>query len=455
MTESEPMANIPLEESIVLVDDPVVKRVNVIWVRHGESCANRYHRLWEVKFGKRDPFLTDKGIAVSLLSGENLIYILKNNHHIERFSLFCSPLARTMETAKLMTKSLTPEEISNDGIIRTCLIQEHQSIVDQPNYYTGSRNTTSIFKSNIEAEIINVEFNDCPPILLNNQIPAAYRLRYLNLYDCGVNLETSAVWDTREESIERDIHSFLGYVEGDYEKAVNDFIPNLPNYNNPNHTNIFFSHGNYIRSHVIKHIQSEIGRKEDCNFNFSSPVQAERFREKLDCEKRMVDMIAHSHTFNNEAFFVEYQYNIDNECIGVKIKAIFEPYDIEFGDWEETWNEIVYEPDDLVGNVDLRRRKRLGRITKKNNNLSLSNERDIELELETDLTSPIHNCDYSFNDMIDRVDPSTKELWKIEESRFKGSWESMPDWKSVGEKIKMPEMPDWKSVGSMWSWSSK
>ena len=320
-----------------------------------------------------------------------------------------------METAKLMSKTIPPQQIKTHGIIRACFMQEKPSALDYPFKYLGSRNTTSIFKSNAQADFMNNELRNSPPILIRpEEFPEEYQEDYLNLYICGIDLENKDIRAIPEDSDEEElfkynngIETFLGYREGDY-KLLNDrIISNLPHYNDSHHVNIFYSHGKYIRDNVLKPLESSLSSvAENCKYNFTSEANKTRFEDQLTCERKIEEMLNHGEMDNNQAILLTYLYDKDDLLIGVEINEIFEAYDVDFVDDDESFEDKVYAADVLSTGTytDLRKKKKLKR-PEEGESLSVITDRDdidnpVIDNPDIILSKKIHKCDYSFKDDI-------------------------------------------------------
>ena len=180
-TPNKPMGTpLPSDYIIPDIDNSLIKyinnstahnTVNIIWIRHCESCANVAKETMNQLF--REPFCTTKGEKEGLECGVRLYFTLmymKQKGHLEyinKVRLYSSILPRAFQTVFLIYKGLmyAHRHLNYSGFIKDgkCIIDKiitRMDYVQEQKHKTYGRsksnvNSTSIKKSNCYARFIN------------------------------------------------------------------------------------------------------------------------------------------------------------------------------------------------------------------------------------------------------------------------------------------------------------
>lgn len=142
----------------------------VLWIRHCEACHNVAKGIY-----RQQPLCTEKGIAEAFTFGKNFDKIDKAINKLFhngkkkkiRYHLYCSVLARAMETSKIMSISMDTFLENSDKITRINGIQEvDKDFFSGPNIITKqvSDNSCLFLNKNIQ-EGLEI---DCNRIINNN-----------------------------------------------------------------------------------------------------------------------------------------------------------------------------------------------------------------------------------------------------------------------------------------------
>jgi len=142
----------------------------VLWIRHCEACHNVAKGIY-----RQQPLCTEKGIAEAFTFGKNFYKINgainklldKISGNEKKYDLYCSVLARAMETCKIMSIGMNTFLENTDKITRINGIQElDKEFFSGPNIITKqvSDNSCLFLNKNIQ-EGLEI---DCKRIINNN-----------------------------------------------------------------------------------------------------------------------------------------------------------------------------------------------------------------------------------------------------------------------------------------------
>lgn len=301
------------------------KTINVLWVRHCESCANVALDLsnvvgknlnpWQIVMQKmyREPLCTLKDKENMLKLGRKL-----SNIDPQNIKFFSSFLPRAMETAKIISIGFSDqkdEEVPKGGngpvveedkmIKRIKYVSEETKGYDRFKTTDSSQSTTTAEKSSVHATFLN---------------------RNLKGYDIDIDRgDTEDLYGDKASNMGEYYNKFLKNYILDEDTLL---LPTVQD--KPIKLNVIVSHGGYIRMNISE--PQQILRSEEEPSKIEHPRNIECFLVKYSVDRYGQITCEES---ENEEFFIrvtgDFDTNILKNLAGTEKRLSSNPCELSYG----------------------------------------------------------------------------------------------------------------------------